>query len=52
MRKNVMEKLPGLHGELNISHLLGRNTHHLSGGELQRVASGTDADDLSEASSS
>ena len=24
--------------ELNISHLLNRNTHHLSGGELQRVA--------------
>ena len=24
--------------ELNISHLLGRSTHHLSGGELQRVA--------------
>ena len=27
-----------MHADLNISHLLGRNTHHLSGGELQRVA--------------
>ena len=37
--KNIVkEKVAKVAGELNISHLLGRNTHHLSGGELQRVA--------------
>ena len=34
----VKERVTNVAGELNISHLLGRNTHHLSGGELQRVA--------------
>jgi ABC-type Fe3+/spermidine/putrescine transport system ATPase subunit len=37
-KKLVQEKVARVAGELNISHLLGRNTHHLSGGELQRVA--------------
>ncbi len=37
-KKTVREKVSGIAGDLNISHLLGRNTHHLSGGELQRVA--------------
>ena len=37
-KKNVKERVARIAGELNISHLLGRNTHHLSGGELQRVA--------------
>ncbi len=37
--KNVVkEKVEKVARELNISHLLGRSTHHLSGGELQRVA--------------
>jgi molybdate/tungstate transport system ATP-binding protein len=37
--KNIIkERVARVAGELNISHLLGRNTHHLSGGELQRVA--------------
>jgi molybdate/tungstate transport system ATP-binding protein len=35
---NAKEKVRKIAGELNILHLLGRNTHHLSGGELQRVA--------------
>jgi molybdate/tungstate transport system ATP-binding protein len=34
----IKERVARVAGELNISHLLGRNTHHLSGGELQRVA--------------
>jgi len=34
----VKERVGKVAGELNISHLLGRSTHHLSGGELQRVA--------------
>lgn len=37
-RSIVKERVARLAGELNISHLLGRSTHHLSGGELQRVA--------------
>ena len=34
----VKERVAKVAGELNISHLLGRGTHNLSGGELQRVA--------------
>lgn len=34
----INEKVSAVAAELNISHLLGRSTHHLSGGELQRVA--------------
>lgn len=34
----VKERVNKVAGELNISHLLDRSTHHLSGGELQRVA--------------
>jgi molybdate/tungstate transport system ATP-binding protein len=34
----IKEKVAKVATELNISHLLGRSTHHLSGGELQRVA--------------
>jgi molybdate/tungstate transport system ATP-binding protein len=34
----VNEKVNKIADELSISHLLKRNTHHLSGGELQRVA--------------
>lgn len=34
----IKERVSKVAGELNISHLLGRSTHHLSGGELQRVA--------------
>jgi molybdate/tungstate transport system ATP-binding protein len=34
----VKERVGKVAAELNISHLLGRSTHHLSGGELQRVA--------------
>lgn len=34
----VKERVEKVALELNISHLLGRSTHHLSGGELQRVA--------------
>jgi molybdate/tungstate transport system ATP-binding protein len=34
----LKEKVEKVAGELNISHLLGRATYHLSGGELQRVA--------------
>jgi len=40
-RKNknlVRERVLKISSELNISHLLERNTKHLSGGELQRVA--------------
>jgi len=37
-RSIVNERVTAVAEELNISHLLGRNTHHLSGGELQRVA--------------
>lgn len=37
-KKIVKERVEKVAAELNISHLLGRNTHHLSGGELQRVA--------------
>ena len=32
------EKIRAISSELNVVHLLGRNTHNLSGGELQRVA--------------
>jgi ABC-type Fe3+/spermidine/putrescine transport system ATPase subunit len=34
----VRERVGKVAEELNISHLLDRDTHHLSGGELQRVA--------------
>jgi len=34
----IKERIARVAGELNISHLLGRSTHHLSGGEVQRVA--------------
>jgi len=34
----INEKVSAVAAELNISHLLRRSTHHLSGGELQRVA--------------
>jgi molybdate/tungstate transport system ATP-binding protein len=34
----INERVARVASELNISHLLGRSTHHLSGGELQRVA--------------
>jgi molybdate/tungstate transport system ATP-binding protein len=37
-KKAIKERVARVAGELNISHLLGRSTHHLSGGELQRVA--------------
>lgn len=37
-KKVVRERVTEIARELNISHLLERNTHHLSGGELQRVA--------------
>jgi molybdate/tungstate transport system ATP-binding protein len=37
-KKVVKERVAKVAGDLSISHLLGRNTHHLSGGELQRVA--------------
>ena len=37
-KKTIKERVAKVAGELNISHLLGRSTHHLSGGELQRVA--------------
>ena len=35
---NADEKVKSVAEELNISHLLSRTTHNLSGGELQRVA--------------
>ena len=39
VEKNIVKERVGkVAEELNISHLLGRNTQHLSGGELQRVA--------------
>jgi molybdate/tungstate transport system ATP-binding protein len=34
----IKEKVLKIAGDLNIADLLGRNTHNLSGGELQRVA--------------
>jgi len=34
----IRERVSKVAAELNISHLLDRSTHHLSGGELQRVA--------------
>ncbi len=37
-RNIVKEQVLKVAGDLNISHLLERDTHHLSGGELQRVA--------------
>ena len=37
-KKNVMEQVTRIATDLNISHLLDRSTHHLSGGEMQRVA--------------
>jgi ABC-type sugar transport system ATPase subunit len=37
-RTIVKERVRKVATDLNISHLLGRSTHHLSGGELQRVA--------------
>jgi len=37
-KKSIAERVSSVAHDLNISHLLGRNTHHLSGGELQRVA--------------
>jgi ABC-type sugar transport system ATPase subunit len=37
-KKVVKEKVARVAAELNISHLLERNTHHLSCGELQRVS--------------
>ncbi len=37
-KEEIREKVRRVAEELNISHLLERDTHHLSGGELQRVA--------------
>jgi len=37
-KPEVRAKVEDVAGELNILHLLDRDTHHLSGGELQRVA--------------
>jgi molybdate/tungstate transport system ATP-binding protein len=37
-RASISEKVNKVAAELNISHLLKRSTHNLSGGELQRVA--------------
>lgn len=37
-RKMIAEKVRNISDEMNISHLLNRNTHNLSCGELQRVA--------------
>jgi molybdate/tungstate transport system ATP-binding protein len=37
-KPEIQEKVKRIAGELNISHLLNRFTHNLSGGELQRVA--------------
>ena len=37
-KKVIKERVAAVAGDLSISHLLGRSTHHLSGGELQRVA--------------
>jgi molybdate/tungstate transport system ATP-binding protein len=37
-KKVIKDEVSRIAAELNISHLLGRDTGHLSGGELQRVA--------------
>jgi ABC-type Fe3+/spermidine/putrescine transport system ATPase subunit len=37
-KEQINEKVNSVAGDLNISHLLTRSTHNLSGGELQRVA--------------
>jgi molybdate/tungstate transport system ATP-binding protein len=37
-KKEINERVNSIAGELNISHILNRFTHNLSGGELQRVA--------------
>ncbi len=37
-RSHLEERVNKVAEELNIAHLLERDTHHLSGGELQRVA--------------
>jgi ABC-type sugar transport system ATPase subunit len=37
-KKTIRERVSDVATDLNIYHLLERNTHHLSGGELQRVA--------------
>jgi molybdate/tungstate transport system ATP-binding protein len=37
-KKAIRDEVARIAAELNISHLLGRDTDHLSGGELQRVA--------------
>ena len=37
-KKIVKERVKQISSELNIAHLLERGTHHLSGGEMQRVA--------------
>jgi molybdate/tungstate transport system ATP-binding protein len=37
-KSEVRERVQKIASELNISHLLDRDTRHLSGGELQRVA--------------
>jgi ABC-type Fe3+/spermidine/putrescine transport system ATPase subunit len=37
-RKEITPKVKSIADELNITHLLDRYTHNLSGGELQRVA--------------
>jgi ABC-type sugar transport system ATPase subunit len=37
-RNSVRERVTRIAAELNILHLLDRSTHHLSGGEMQRVA--------------
>lgn len=37
-RKMITEKVRNISDEMNISHIINRNTHNLSCGELQRVA--------------
>ena len=37
-KKTIIEKVSKIAADMNISHLLNRFTHHLSGGEMQRVA--------------
>ena len=37
-RKMIAEKVRNISDEMNISHIINRNTHNLSCGELQRVA--------------
>lgn len=37
-RKTITEKVRNISDEMNINHILNRNTHNLSCGELQRVA--------------